>query len=647
MKEYNKNLLSMSNKTSPHYTKKNSSSIPNTSNKSKTSDSKTFNNEEPHKKTDLSTPKSNIHMNNKYFSTTINNNERISHPNSLTKLSKKRRNLTCISCRNISPGLMNLTTKNSRSKSKIKQTIDYSKYDTKKYEYLVQHDLSKPNNNIEQPFLTRMQNDVMKRQTKDLKRNKIIENHKPKKSEEIRNKCFNRLIHDSDKRIKIQEKKKNLQNFLEDGFVPKKISKRKWNKIYEERFLTFEKKKSENLLQKIIEKKKVMNQNEEKIIEEINKKTKKVTKKELDVIVNRLALNPNKNKKKETKKKNDSFEGGGGNNKGEENMNERNRNKIGYSIDSLGGDNNLNLSTGRRLKTKLKFPGAQNNLSIQNGSKNIDNNKKNKKSSPKKNKKYKEKYLNVLNKYGNRKNRNLFTYKRSNFFKRMENCINYGFNFFNSNEDNKSKKKDLYKIKNKKIKSATDSKDVNKNHFNKKSQIKKSISTKKLLFDEKDFLVIKEKPQTDFFKSLENYQNTKSPNFSNNFYNFNNENIINNISIIKEDNNNLNDNDNENLYNNIIGSESKENSEKKIEGPVHDFENLINNRTFKRRYYSYGYVPTMSNNFGISSDNEEENKIMGETQNNNFINKLKRNKKNFYTDILALKIVDNLFKKKN
>ena len=196
-----------------------------------------------------------------------------------------------------------INSKRNMSNKLSKNNFDFSKFDTKNFEYDIDKNLCKSTNfheNNEESFLTRMQKDIKNRQTKDKNRKKLLEKFKPKATEEERVRCFNRLINDINKRNKIRENIENQNEFFSSGISPKKMSKRKWDYIYENRFCKYQEKIDNNLREKIIENEKINIQKEEEIIEQINSNTKKVNKKELEKIINRLYYD---SKKKEINKK--------------------------------------------------------------------------------------------------------------------------------------------------------------------------------------------------------------------------------------------------------------------------------------------------------------------------------------------------------
>ena len=202
------------------------------------------------------------------------------------------------------PEILNQRIHKNKSTQKIKNAFDFSKFDMQKMEYSIDKNLSRPQDFHARPFLSRMEMDIKKRQTKDEKRKALLEDLKPKTKEEYRIKCFNRLISDVNKRNKIKENIENQNEFFSTGISPKRIGKKQWDAIYEERFYKYQEQLDDNLREKIIENEKMILKKEEDIIEQINLNTRKMKKQEIDKITNRLYLNL---KKKEINKKLDDI----------------------------------------------------------------------------------------------------------------------------------------------------------------------------------------------------------------------------------------------------------------------------------------------------------------------------------------------------
>lgn len=84
--------------------------------------------------------------------------------------------------------------------------------------------------------MRRMLFDIFKRQTKELRLNKLIEKNKVKITESQKIKTFNRLILDANRRIELkdqlEEKKNQIYN---SNSTYKKYKEEEWEDIYEER----------------------------------------------------------------------------------------------------------------------------------------------------------------------------------------------------------------------------------------------------------------------------------------------------------------------------------------------------------------------------------------------------------------------------
>ena len=231
-----------------------------------------------------------------------------------------------------------LNTKANRSSKKIPSNFDYAKFDTQNIEYNINKNLCKSTNFQGGSFLSRMESDVKKRQSKEKNRNKILEKMKPKISEEERIKCFNRLISDCNKRNKIKENIENQNEFFSSGISPPKMSKKKWDIIYENRFFKYQERIDNNLREKIIENEKMLKQKEDEVSDLINSYTKKVNKKELDKIIKRLY---NDSQKKRLNKKLNNFlsdqDNANGMKKEEKEINEG-ENNINNNIETINID---------------------------------------------------------------------------------------------------------------------------------------------------------------------------------------------------------------------------------------------------------------------------------------------------------------------
>ena len=182
----------------------------------------------------------------------------------------------------------------------------YNNQDTNELTISIMKDYSQLNINKDEKFLNRMQFDVNRRQYKNERIKKLIEQNKRKIDEVQRIKAFNRLIEDANRRIEAQENLENLKDKLNVNLIAPPIKKynfEEWENVYQKRFLLFQensKKKIEKNRKEKLEKKKKMEEDEIKMC-----KNKKGTKKEIDKISTKLyndALRRRYNKTEKIKK---------------------------------------------------------------------------------------------------------------------------------------------------------------------------------------------------------------------------------------------------------------------------------------------------------------------------------------------------------
>jgi len=141
--------------------------------------------------------------------------------------------------------------------SPINDKFDNSKFerfntDQMRYDLMKEYSNIKPNK--ENGFFRRMQFYSLKRKRKQEKINKIIDLNKYRLNEEEREKTFNRLIDDANRRVikrnQILEEEK--MNEKEMGINPennnyRRYNDKEWNKIYNERFKEYEQYKKKKL----------------------------------------------------------------------------------------------------------------------------------------------------------------------------------------------------------------------------------------------------------------------------------------------------------------------------------------------------------------------------------------------------------------
>ena len=158
--------------------------------------------------------------------------------------------------------------------SKAKTTLPnydnskYENYNIEKMRYNLVKEYSYLHIDKNENFLNRMQFDIYKRQIKEDRINKLVEQNKVKMDEDERIKAFNRLIIDANRRLEAQENLENMKNKLEEDITSgtqKKYSDEEWKEIYNKRFKKYvdniNKKKEEKI--KLKNMKKINDENQE------------------------------------------------------------------------------------------------------------------------------------------------------------------------------------------------------------------------------------------------------------------------------------------------------------------------------------------------------------------------------------------------
>lgn len=132
--------------------------------------------------------------------------------------------------------------------------------------------------------------DIFKRQTKEDRLQKLIEQKKLKMSEAERTKAFNRLINDANRRFKAINNMEDMKERLEQANMESKkyYNDEEWTQIYDERFIKFEQERIKKLEAKLYEERKKKEESEAALIEELRKNDKKAPTKEIKEIVKRL-----------------------------------------------------------------------------------------------------------------------------------------------------------------------------------------------------------------------------------------------------------------------------------------------------------------------------------------------------------------------
>ena len=197
---------------------------------------------------------------NKSHPSLLNNNNNINNNNNLNK---------------------NISQNNTISNNKSNKNLNYSRisksnsqmgnnnqnffqnFDIQALTYSLNKDYNQLHISKDEKFLERMKFDVYKRQIREDRINKLIEQNKPTIDEEERIKAFNRLIEDANRRIEAQENLENMKNKLEEDITQapsKKYKAEEWDDIYKKRFKQYEeesrKKKEEIRKEKIEQEKK-------------------------------------------------------------------------------------------------------------------------------------------------------------------------------------------------------------------------------------------------------------------------------------------------------------------------------------------------------------------------------------------------------
>jgi len=156
----------------------------------------------------------------------------------------------------------------SRSTLPNFDTSKFDNYNLEQMRYDLVKDYSYLHINKDEEFLNRMQFDIYKRQLREDRINKLVEQSKVKIDEDERIKAFNRLILDANRRIEAQENMEKIKNKLEEDISTgnqKKYSDEEWKEIYSKRFKLYmdniNKKREENI--KINMMKKIKDENDE------------------------------------------------------------------------------------------------------------------------------------------------------------------------------------------------------------------------------------------------------------------------------------------------------------------------------------------------------------------------------------------------
>ena len=142
----------------------------------------------------------------------------------------------------------------------------YENFDVQQMIYSIVKDYSQLKISKDESFMERMKFDIYKRQIKEDKINKLVEQNKNKLDEEDRIRAFNRLIEDANRRIEAQENLDLMRNRLESDLIgppAKKYTTHEWKGIYNERFLHFLMEANKKREEKIKEKRQHQQKEEE------------------------------------------------------------------------------------------------------------------------------------------------------------------------------------------------------------------------------------------------------------------------------------------------------------------------------------------------------------------------------------------------
>ena len=165
----------------------------------------------------------------------------------------------------------------------------YKNFDIQNLTYSLMKDYSQLRISKEENFMERMKFDIYKRQIKEERINKLVEQNKLKINEEERIKAFNRLIEDANRRIEAQDNLQMMKNKIEEDLITKptkKYNEGEWNEIYNERFKKFQEDVNRKNEEKIKQKREEERIKEDKEVELC--KVKKASKDIIDKSTKRL-----------------------------------------------------------------------------------------------------------------------------------------------------------------------------------------------------------------------------------------------------------------------------------------------------------------------------------------------------------------------
>ena len=146
----------------------------------------------------------------------------------------------------------------------------YENFDIQQLTYSIMKDYSQLRISKDENFMERMKFDIFKRQIKEDRINKLVEQNKIKIDEEERIKAFNRLIEDANRRIEAQENLEAMKSKLEEDLITppsKKCKEEEWKDIYEQRFKRYQEELNKKNEEKIKERMEKEKEKEEKEVE--------------------------------------------------------------------------------------------------------------------------------------------------------------------------------------------------------------------------------------------------------------------------------------------------------------------------------------------------------------------------------------------
>lgn len=138
-------------------------------------------------------------------------------------------------------------------------------------------------------FIERMLFDIFKRQTKEERLKKIIDQKKNKKNESEITSTFNRLIKDANRRLEASNKIEKIKDKINIDLTKTKkktFKENDWDSYYTQSVKKFSENRDNKIKEKQIQKEKTEKEKEEKILQ--TQKVRKVSNKEIDLIFKKI-----------------------------------------------------------------------------------------------------------------------------------------------------------------------------------------------------------------------------------------------------------------------------------------------------------------------------------------------------------------------